>query len=121
MTNNLFSILTILIGVVSVLGPLGAIAAIIFAPAIALPVIRSAIGTFLACRWCVLIAAVLVACVASYWIGRTGAYNKGVDDTVERVARGDAKVVDRARHARAKLQECREQGLRVDQTTGACR
>jgi hypothetical protein len=121
MINQFFSIATIILGAVGVLGPIGAIVAAIVAPTVAIPVIVSLLKKFIGCGICVLTVAVIIACVGSYWVGHHDAYTKGVDDTVAKVARGDATLVNRALKARSKLKECQADGRRWDQTTGACR
>lgn len=121
MINTFFSITTIIIAVVGVLGPVGAIAFAIVAPTVAIPLISSLVTKFIQCRICVLVIVVVLACVGSYWVGHHDAYTKGVDDTVAKIARADSKLVGRALAARTKLKECQAAGERWDQTTGACR
>jgi membrane protein implicated in regulation of membrane protease activity len=121
MITGLYQTVTVLLAVVAVLGPIGTMAALIFAPAIAGPFISKAVSGFLGCKVCIVVAAFIVASVVSFWIGHHEAYQKGVDDTVAAVARGDAKLVGRAKAARSKLLNCQEQDRTWDQSTGACR
>lgn len=121
MITGLYSTLTIVLSIVAVLGPVGTIAAMFFAPAIAGPVIASVWSRFINCTYCVIAVSFVVASVVSFWIGHHEAYQSGVDDTVAKVARGDAKLVDRARKARSKLLDCQAQGKAWSQSTGDCR
>ena len=121
MITGLYSAATIVLGLLATLGPVGIILALIFVgPAVVLPMISKAIATFLECKVCIIVAAFIIASVVSFWIGHHEAYQQGVDDTVAEVARGDAKLVGRAKAARAKLLSCQEQGKDWDQSTGAC-
>jgi hypothetical protein len=64
-----------------------------------------------------LVAALLVA----YGVWHHKVYKSGVDDTIAKIAANDARLVDRAFKARAKLKDCQAQGRAWDQSTGACR
>jgi sensor domain CHASE-containing protein len=70
----------------------------------------------------ILVAAGLVAAaLATYGVWHHKVYQSGVDDAVAKIARADAKLVNRAIEARRKLKDCQSQDKAWDQTTGACR
>ena len=66
-------------------------------------------------------AGVVVALLTAYGVWHHKVYQSGVDDTIARIAANDARLVDRAFKARAKLKDCQAQGRAWDQSTGACR
>lgn len=121
MINGIFSLLTIVAGVVAVLGPIGAIIAVIAVPGFGFPALAALTKKFLGCHFCVAAVLITVACLGSYWVGRWGEYNRGARDTVAGFVRGDAKLVDRALKARSKLKECNAEGKAWSQSTGECR
>ena len=63
----------------------------------------------------------LLSAVAAYGIWHHQVYQRGVDDTIAKIARNDARLVARAVAARGKLKDCQVRGMSWDQTTGACR
>jgi hypothetical protein len=117
----LFKITSFISLIVAVLGPVGAVIAVVLFPTIALPVLKRLWSAFLECRLCMLVVAVLIACQVSFWIGRGNAYKEGEADAIAGIARNDTKLVGKAKAARTKLLDCQAQGRRWDQTTGACR
>lgn len=119
--NDVFSILTIIAAVVGVLGPVGAVVAMIAAPTVAGPAIAAIVQRFMECKLCVIVVAILLGALVAYWIGRNGAYQHGVTDTINGIARADGKLIDRALTARKKLKECQAEGRRWSQSTGECR
>ncbi len=62
-----------------------------------------------------------VSLLAAYGVWHHKVYQSGVNDTIAKIARNDAKLVARALAARGKLKDCQEQGKEWDQSTGACR
>ncbi|WP_454629503.1 hypothetical protein [Bradyrhizobium cenepequi] len=116
-----YKFLTFFLGVVAVLGPIGAVLAMIFAPTVAAPMLSNLTYRFLQCKVCMVVAAFIVASIVSFWIGNRDAYQRGVDDTVAKIARADKKLVDRAKRARSALLKCQEQNMVWDQSTGSCR
>lgn len=116
-----YKALTVFLAIAAVVGPVGAIAALIFAPAVAMPILTRVITHFLDCKVCIVAAVLVIASVVSFWIGSHDAYHRGVDDTVAKIARADAKLVARAMAARAKLKDCQAQNKEWDQSTGGCR
>jgi hypothetical protein len=66
-------------------------------------------------------AGLVVALLTAYGVWHHKVYQSGVDDTIAKIARNDAKLVDRAFKAREKLKGCQAQGRAWDQSTGACR
>jgi hypothetical protein len=114
-------ILTWLLGAVGVLGVAGAIAAFIFVPAVAVPIVTKTVDWLLGCKRCLVALAFVAVALAAFWGGHHGAYQSGVNDTIAGIARADTKLVDRARAARAKLKECEAEGGNWDQSKGKCR
>jgi nitrate/nitrite transporter NarK len=116
-----YKALTVVLGIVAVVGPAGAIAGLIFAPAIVMPILTRIVTRFLDCKACIAASVLIIASVISFWIGSHDAYHRGVDDTIAKIARADAKLVARATAARGKLKDCQAQNKEWDQSTGGCR
>lgn len=116
-----FKLLTVISLIVGILGPSGAIVAMIFVPTVALPIIKKIVEKLLDCTICIVVIAVIVSSLSSYWIGRWGQYKRGESDAIAGIAREDAKLIDRARAGRAKYEECVARGMRWSQVTGDCR
>lgn len=116
-----YKALTVFLGIAAVVGPVGAIAALVFAPAVALPILQGAATRFIHCKVCIVTAAFVISSVVSFWIGSHDAYHRGVDDTIAKIARNDARLVARATAARGKLKDCQAQNKEWDQSTGGCR
>ncbi len=69
-----------------------------------------------------LIALGLVASLlTAYGVWHHKVYQSGVNDTVAAIARADAKLVERATKARAKLKSCQAFNKEWDQSTGNCK
>jgi hypothetical protein len=67
-------------------------------------------------------AGVLLAALATtYGVWHHKVYQSGVNDTLAKIARADAKTVAKALAARGVLKGCQARGLEWDQTTGACK
>lgn len=58
-----------ILGIVSVLGIAGTIAAVILVPAIAIPILQSIVAQILRCKPCLYVLAVIGMCIASWWYG----------------------------------------------------
>lgn len=58
--------------------------------------------------------------VAAYGVWHHEVYQSGVNDTIAGIARADAKLVERATKARAKLKDCHATNREWDQSTGQC-
>jgi apolipoprotein N-acyltransferase len=58
-----------ILGVVSVLGVAGAIAAIVLVPAVAMPILQNIVARILSCRPCLYAVAIIAACITSWWFG----------------------------------------------------
>ena len=116
-----YKALTVFLGIAAVIGPAGAIAAVVLAPAIAVPFLTGLANRYLHCKTCIVISAFVVASVVSFWIGNNSAYHRGVDDTIAKIARNDARLVDRAKKARATLLRCQDENKNWDQSTGSCK
>lgn len=69
----------------------------------------------------IVILALLGVLATSYGVWHHRIYQSGVDATVLKIAKGDAKLVDRALKYRSKLKECQALDRDWDQTTGRCR
>lgn len=69
MINTAFVVLTWLLGLAATLGPVAVIAAVIFIPAVAIPLISSIAKRFLECLWCIVAVVAVLMCVGSYWVG----------------------------------------------------
>ena len=58
--------------------------------------------------------------VVTYGVWHHKVYQSGVDDTVAKIAKADAKTIARAQKARDTYKNCNNMGRRWDQATGAC-
>jgi len=104
MINGLFTALTWLLGLAATIGPLAVILGVIFAPAIAIPLVSSIATRFFACTRCMIAAAAIFACIGSYWIGRldaTAECRAGELEAQLRNARIDADNAKRAKEDEA--------------------
>lgn len=61
--------LTWILSVVGALGVGGAIAAAVFFPAVAIPLLQSIVARVIACKPCLYALALIGACFASWWLG----------------------------------------------------
>jgi hypothetical protein len=64
--------------------------------------------------------ALIAALLIGYGVWHHKVYQSGVDDTIAGIAREDARFIDRARKARGRWQDCRDQGRGWDQSAGRC-
>lgn len=68
------------------------------------------------------IAAVLISVLlGGYELWHHKVYQSGIDDAVAGIAREDARLINRATAARAKLKECQSLDRDWDQSTGRCK
>lgn len=114
-------ILTWVLGVVSVLGVGGTIAAFIFFPTVAVPVLQKVVTVVLACKVCLVVAALLLVGLASFWYGREGEYAKGHTAAIAEIASEDAATLAKATEKRAVWQQCKARSGTWDQTKGECK
>lgn len=61
-----------------------------------------------------------VSLLAAYGVWHHKVYQSGVNDTLAKIARADAKTIARATEARNAFKNCRDLGKQWDQTTGRC-
>lgn len=114
-------ILTWLLGAVSVLGVGGAVAAFIFFPTVAAPILEKVTGALLACKTCLWVALVVGCSLASFWYGRDGQYAKGHKAAIAEIAAEDAVALKDATEKRAAWKECKARSGEWDQTRGDCK
>lgn len=114
-------ILTWLLGIVSVLGVGGSIAAFVFFPTVAVPVIEKIVTAVLGCKSCLIALAFVVSIVVSFWYGRHGEYAKGYEKALSDIAAEDAAAIERATQMRSVWKECRLNSGEWDQSTGECK
>jgi hypothetical protein len=69
MIHTAYIILTWIVGIVAVLGPIGAIAAFFLIPTVAVPIMTKFATAFLGCTRCVVATVFVIAGVGSYWVG----------------------------------------------------
>lgn len=113
--------LTWVLGVVSALGIGGTVAAFIFFPTIAAPILEKVTTAVLACKTCLIVAALVGVALGSYWYGRHGEYDKGHVAAIAEIASEDAATIANARSARNAWKECRDKSGTWDQTKGRCK
>ncbi len=100
MINGGFVVLTWLLGLVATFGPVAVILGLIFAPAVAVPLISSIATRFLACTRCIFVAVAVLMCVGSYWVGHWDAAadcRAGELEAKLRNARIDAENAERSK------------------------
>lgn len=114
-------VMTWVLSVVSVLGVAGTIAAFIFFPTIAAPILAQVTRTLLSCKPCLVAGLVVVTALASFWYGREGEYDKGHTAAIAAIASEDAAALARAVEKRNLWKECRARQGEWDQTTGECK
>ncbi|XUM19735.1 hypothetical protein ACRAVF_18900 [Bradyrhizobium oligotrophicum S58] len=115
-------ILTWILGIVGTLGVAGTIAAVVFFPAVAVPIAERILQVLFGCKPCVLVVAFLVVALGSFWYGRAGQYERGHAAAIAEIAAEDSKTIARALEKREQWKNCREVlGGKWDQTTGRCR
>ena len=117
---NIMTLTTWIVAAVSVLGGGGAIAAFIFFPTVAAPILEKITATLLSCKVCLAVAALIAVALGSYWYGRHGEYAKGHAAAIAAVASEDAAVLKDATEKRAVWKQCRTRGGSWNQSTGEC-
>lgn len=117
----MFVAATWVLSVVSVLGVAGTVAAFIFFPAVAAPIVGKVTSAVLGCKTCLVVAALVVASLSSYWYGRHGEYEKGHAAAIAAIASEDAAALKLATEKRAAWKECRQRDGEWDQTRGECK
>lgn len=113
--------LTWILTIVGTLGVGGAIAAFVFFPAVAGPIIAKVVEVMLGCKPCLIAAALVIVALTSFWYGREGQFDKGHTAAIAEIAAEDAATIARATEKRAEWQKCRSGGGAWDQTTGRCK
>lgn len=114
-------ILTWVLSIVSVLGFAGTVAAFIFFPTVAVPIVEKVTQAVLACKACLVVAALVAVALGSYWYGRRGEYSRGHTAAIAEVASEDAATLAKATEKRAVWQECRARDGAWNQSTGECK
>lgn len=110
-----------ILGIVSVLGVGGAIAAFIFFPTVVAPIVEKVLAVLLACKPCLIAAALVAVALASFWYGRDGQYDRGHTAAIAEIAAEDAGALKNATAARALWKECKQKNGEWDQSTGECK
>lgn len=99
MINTGFIVLTWLLGAVATLGPVAVILGMIFVPAVAVPLISRIAKAFFDCVPCIIATAVVLACVASYWVGHHEAASDCRDEQLQAELRNKQFDLEKARQA----------------------
>ena len=110
-----------ILGIVSVLGVAGTVAALVFVPAIAVPIIERIVRVLLGCAVCMWVSLLIFTALGSYWYGRHGQYERGHTAAIAEIAAEDQAAIARAVEKRAAWKECRASNGTWDQTTGDCK
>ncbi len=103
MINTVFVVLTWLIGIVATVGPIAAIIGIIAFPAVVVPLISKIAKAFFACVPCMIAAAVVLACLGSYWVGHHDAASDCKAEQLQAALRN--KQIDLDNAVKAKVDE----------------
>lgn len=117
----MYVIATWILGVASVLGVGGTIAAFIFFPTVAAPILAKVTQTLLACKTCLVVAALVAVALGSFWYGRESEYDKGHAAAIAKIASEDAETIAHAVEKRNAWKECRARSGTWDQATGDCK
>jgi hypothetical protein len=117
----MYVIATWVLGVVSALGVTGTIAAFIFFPTVAAPILGKVMQAVLACKTCLVVAALVGVALGSYWYGRHGEYDKGHAAAIAAIASEDAATIANALASRNVWKECRARNGVWNQATGDCK
>lgn len=99
MINTVFVVLTWLIGLAATVGPVAVIAGLIFFPAIVVPLISRLARAFFDCVPCIIAAAVVLACVGSYWVGHLDAASDCRAEQLQAELRNKQFDLDKAKQA----------------------
>lgn len=118
---DIYVVATWVLSAVSVLGVGGAIVAFIFFPAVASPILAKVTATVLACKTCLVVAALAVVALGSFWYGREGEYDKGHTAAVAEIASENIAALKDATEKRAIWKECKARSGEWDQTRGECK
>lgn len=114
-------VLTWILGIVSTLGIAGTIAALVFFPTVAMPILEKVVAVLLSCKPCLYALAFVVSVTASYWYGHHGEYHRGYDAALSAIAAEDDAAIQRATEKRTVWKECRARDGQWDQSTGECK
>lgn len=114
-------ILTWVLAAVSVLGVGGTVAAMVFFPTVAAPILAKVTQVVLACKACLVVAALVAVAIGSFWYGREGEYGKGHTAAIAEIASENAAVLKQATEKRAVWQSCRSRSGTWNQSTGECK
>lgn len=117
----MYVIATWVLSVGSVLGVGGTVAAFIFFPAVAAPIASKITTAILACKTCMVVAALVAVALGSFWYGREGEYDKGHTAAVAEIASENASVIANALAKRNLWKECRARNGVWNQATGDCK
>jgi hypothetical protein len=117
----MFVIATWVLSIVSVLGVGGAIAAFIFFPAVATPILEKVTAAVLACKTCLVVAALVACSLGSFWYGRDGQYDRGYNAAIAEIAAENEHALKQAVEKRAAWKDCKARDGEWDQTTGDCK
>lgn len=114
-------ILTWVLSIVSAVGVTGTIVGFIFFPTVVVPVLQKIVSTVLACKACLVVAALIAVALGSFWYGREGEYDKGHLAAIAEIAANDARTVASAKAARGIWKECKAHNGEWNQSTGVCK
>jgi len=114
-------ILTWILSAVSVLGVAGTVAAMIFFPTVAAPLLARVASAVLGCTKCLVVAAFVAVALGSFWYGRHGQYARGHAAAIAAIASEDEKTIANATEKRNVWRECKARSGTWDQSTGACK
>lgn len=118
---TLFSLATWILAITSVLGVGGTIAAMVFFPTVAAPLLEKVVQWLLGCAVCLWVALVVFSSLGSYWYGYHGEYKKGYDGALSAIAAEDSEAIQAATEKRSVWKECRQKNGEWDQSTGECK
>jgi high-affinity Fe2+/Pb2+ permease len=108
-------------GIVGVLGVAGAIAAMIFVPAVAIPIMQNFVAWILKCKPCLYATAAIALCVGSWWWGHHQAFGEGYNKAIAAIAAKDKGALDAVHEATKKVDECAGSGREWNTVDGVCR
>jgi apolipoprotein N-acyltransferase len=108
------------LGIVSVLGVAGTVAAMVFVPTVAIPVLTRIVTALLGCKICLVVMLLVGTALGSYWYGRHGQYERGHAAAIAEIAGEDKAALDHATEKREVYIKCKTHSGSWNQSTGEC-
>lgn len=113
--------LTWVLTIISALGVAGTVAAMVFVPTVAIPILTRITTALLGCKICLVVMLLIGTALGSYWYGRHGQYERGHAAAIAEIAAEDETAINHATEKREVWRQCRASNGSWDQSTGECK